>query len=304
MTYLSVGIVGHGSVALVHVASLSGLPGIRTSAVLGRDAARAARFAGQIGATAFGEIAAFADAIDLAIIASPSACHAEHAAELLKRGVSVLIELPVARDSAEFATIRAANPGGGVSVFSTHTARFLAATALVSAVLEKGQLGSVQRVTIERSVRHRDRSWPDDPLLHHGQHALDLLDVWFGTIALGSATIAADGKSVVVTGSVGHDTPFSLSVGHEAAQESMRVSILGSGGWIRTDGFGRAETSPGISTQGWRHRDPGDAYLGAISAQDAAVVEAIRGSGTYPSIEASARTTELVDVARALARRR
>ena len=304
MTYLSIGLVGHGSVARGHVAEMSGVPDVRISAVLGRDPQRTARFASDIGARAFGDLAAFAEGVDLAIVASPSACHAEQAIALLELGVVVLIELPVARDADELAAIRAASPDGGGSIYATHTARFLAATALVSGVLEDGRLGAIRNVTIERRVRHRDKGWVDDPLLHHGQHAFDLLELWFGAVELDRATLTPDGTSVVVEGSVGHETSFSLTVDHDATEELMRVSIVGSRGRLRTDGFGRAEASPGIDVAGWVDRDPADAYLAAIAVQDAAVVAAMRGTGSYPSIDVAARTTELVDVARALARRR
>jgi predicted dehydrogenase len=304
MTYLSIGLVGHGSVASSHVAALSGVPDVRVSAVLGRDAQRAARFADDIGALSFDDIVSFAAGLDLAIVASPSACHAEQAIALLERGVAVLIELPVARDADELTAIRAASPDDGVSIFATHTARFLAATELVGAALEDGRLGSIRTVTIERQVRHRDKGWLDDPLLHHGQHGFDLLDRWFGAVELHRAALTPDGTSVVVEGAVGQNTPFTLGVVHDGVDERMRVAIVGSRGWLRTDGFGRVEASPGIAVAGWVDREPANAYLAAIAHQDAAVVAAVRRIGAYPPIDAAARTTELVDVARGLARGR
>src|SRR3954453_1028541 len=174
MTYLSFGIVGHGKVAERHRRALEVQRSTRVTAVLGRDRARAAAFAQSFGARGFDDIDAFAEGLNAAIVASPSEDHLGHAAALAERGVAVLVEIPIAPDTAGFDRLQVKAVGRG-RILATHTARYLPATRLVAGVLSAGPRGPLREIAIDRRVATRARPWRDDPLLHHGQHAIDLL---------------------------------------------------------------------------------------------------------------------------------
>jgi predicted dehydrogenase len=297
MTYLSLGIVGHGSVALAHAAALATIVGVRISAIVGRDLARAQRFADPLGATAFGDLDAFAQAVDVAIVASPSGEHRDQAIRLLEVGVTVLVELPTAPDLKSLdRMIEASTASAGL--FATHTARFLPATSLVSRVLRDRTLGDLESVAIDRRVRSRSRSWQDDPLVHHGQHAIDLVSLWFGGLAVETATI--DGRRACLSGQTPAGVPVSIAIEHEADEDAMRIELVGSEGRLTTDGFGAASATVPLE---WNDLDPTDAYLRAIATQDAAFLAALRGTGSYPDIGVTRANLAIVDQARGLAAR-
>jgi predicted dehydrogenase len=297
MTYLSLGIVGHGSVALAHAAALATSVGVRISAIAGRDLARAQRFADPLGAVAFDDLDAFAGAVDAAIVASPSGDHPDQAIRLLEAGVKVLVELPAAPDVASLDAMIDAS-SADAKLFATHTARFLPATSLASRVLRRGRLGELGSVSIDRRVRSRSRSWRDDPLVHHGQHAIDLISHWFGSLTVDTATL--EGPRACVSGHAPAGVAVSIAIEHEADEDAMRIEIVGSEGRLTTDGFGAASATVPIH---WADLDPTDAYLGAIGAQDAAFVAALRGTGSYPDISVTRANLAIVDQAGELAAR-
>jgi hypothetical protein len=153
-------------------------------------------------------------------------------------------------------------------------------------------------VTIDRHVRSRSRYWQDDPLVHHGQHAIDLVSLWFGGLALDTAVV--DGRRACLWGQTPTGVPVSIAIEHEADEDAMRIELIGSDGGLTTDGFGAASATVPLE---WNDLDPTDAYLGAIGAQDAAFVAALRGTGSYPDISVTRANLAIVDQAREFAAR-
>lgn len=296
MTYLDIGIVGHGAVATAHAGAFASIGGVRVTAVLGRDRARADPFASAVGATAHDDIDRFSVGLDAAVIASPTPDHAAQGLALVERGIDVLIELPAAPDVASLDAVIAAAASGGGRVFATHTVRFLPASLLIAELVASGRLGEIGSVEIDRRVARRERPWRDDPLLHHGQHAIDALTFWFGDVDVAAAKIGGQRARVelVADGPI----PAHVSMTHDAPMDWMRVSVVGSDGAVVTDGFGSASADLPLD---WTDSDRQDAYLRAISTQDHAFVAAIRGAENYPDIGVTRRNTELVEQARRIA---
>ena len=100
MKTLRVGVVGVGHIGKNHARLYSQLPGAKFTAIYDTDAARAKQIAGEFGAVAVGTLSEFIDQVDAASIATPTNTHFEIARELLNRGKHLLIEKPIAENTA------------------------------------------------------------------------------------------------------------------------------------------------------------------------------------------------------------
>ncbi|WP_210583627.1 Gfo/Idh/MocA family protein [Streptomyces sp. GESEQ-35] len=89
-----------------------------------------------------------ARAVDLAVVAVPNHLHAEVAAGLLRKGISVFLEKPVCLTSDEADTLAAAERGGGAMLLAG------------SAAPHRGDVGALARLVPELGrIRHVDLAW-------------------------------------------------------------------------------------------------------------------------------------------------
>ncbi|OIK02789.1 Gfo/Idh/MocA family protein [Streptomyces monashensis] len=89
-----------------------------------------------------------ARAVDLAVVAVPNHLHAEVAARLLGKGISVFLEKPVCLTSAEADTLAAAERDGGATLLAG------------SAAPHRGDVDALARLLPELGrIRHVDLSW-------------------------------------------------------------------------------------------------------------------------------------------------
>lgn len=126
----------------------------------------------------------------LAIVASPPRCHAEQTLQLLRAGLSVLCEKPMATSVTEGQRmVEAASNAHGLLAIGL-SRRFFPATQIIRDVLSNSMIGDVVSFRFEEGS---DFSWPvmsGDYFLGHegrggvlldlGVHALDLLIWWWG----------------------------------------------------------------------------------------------------------------------------
>ncbi len=127
--------------------------------------------------------------LDAAIVAVPNDLHAELAADLLRRGIHVLCEKPLARTADEGRRIvEAAGPGTVLAIGNFR--RCFPSTQLVRDLLERRALGAVTGFRAEegfvyswgtRSGFSLDRRRAGGGvLIDLGSHALDQLRFWLG----------------------------------------------------------------------------------------------------------------------------
>jgi len=100
MKTLRVGVVGVGHIGKNHARLYAELPGAQFTAILDTDEARAHRLADEFGVAAAGSIDEFAEQVDAASIATPTNTHFDIAHELLSRSKHLLIEKPIAENTA------------------------------------------------------------------------------------------------------------------------------------------------------------------------------------------------------------
>ena len=130
--------------------------------------------------------------VDAAIVATPNHLHEPVASTLLRAGVHVLIEKPLARSSAECDAIEAAAAGGGATAAVGHSFRHFPVAWTARQLLADEVLGEVLDVEVRQSS---GGGWPyasnyvfsrtesgGGVLIDFGVHILDLLGWWLGDL--------------------------------------------------------------------------------------------------------------------------
>jgi len=190
-----IAVVGCGAVAeILHFPALRRNPGCEVVALVDKDEARARRFAAELGTErTFGDYRRLFDLeLDGAIVALPPHIHAPVSAALLRAGIHVLVEKPIARTLAECDEMIAAEAVGGVVLAVGHPRRVAHQCRFAKRVIDAGLLGTIKSFDVRDGYGF---GWPvktDFPfrkeaagggvLIDLGVHALDLLVWWFGDL--------------------------------------------------------------------------------------------------------------------------
>ena len=182
MTDRGVAVIGPGAIADAHLAAFAEIGGARPLWAIGRDPDRTSAFAArwEISHTGTDIRQALADPhVDVALICSPNALHAGQAAEALRAGKDVIVEIPMSL-SAEDAqmTVDLAQECGR-RVFACHTMRSFAGIRHLHDLIASGR-ESVTQVAGFFAIPRRNnegfsgtRTWVDDLLWHHACHLVD-----------------------------------------------------------------------------------------------------------------------------------
>ena len=163
---LHVGFIGGGNITETHIRAAQALPDLGISAVFGTNIKKIAALAQKYGAAAYSDFDEFLahQAMDLAIIGSPSGLHAMHGIAAAERGLHVLVEKPldVSTERAD-ALIRAAD-GAGVKLGVIFQDRLKPDVLRLREWIRLGQLG--RPILVEASVKwyrpaeyYRDSKW-------------------------------------------------------------------------------------------------------------------------------------------------
>jgi predicted dehydrogenase len=174
---LRIGVIGTGALGRHHVRILSSLPGAELIGIVDRSPAAAEAMAAEHGARIFPDVDALAGEIEAAVVAVPTVDHAAVGEALLRRGIHLLVEKPIASSLAEADRLVEAAAGGpaGQLVLAVGHVEFYnpAVQALVGVGLPPGFL-EVQRLGVF-SPRSLDVDVILDLMIHDLQilHALD-----------------------------------------------------------------------------------------------------------------------------------
>jgi predicted dehydrogenase len=101
MKKLRVGVVGVGHIGRNHARLYADLPSAQFTAIYDTDAARARQIAQEFGVPAVSSLAEFAEQTDAASVATPTSAHFEVGRELLQKGKHLLVEKPIADNTAQ-----------------------------------------------------------------------------------------------------------------------------------------------------------------------------------------------------------
>jgi predicted dehydrogenase len=189
---LRVAVVGCGAVATIHHLPALALSEHAEAAVLvDADARRARTLAERFGVTEVEtDYRALPGRVDAAIVALPNSLHSPVSCELLRRGVHVLVEKPMAVNVRECDEMIAAAQAGRTVLAVGLDFRFFDSSLWVRDVLRDGLLGEIRRFEMHQGVIPR---WPfatdfmlrkemagGGVLADFGVHVLDLLLWWLG----------------------------------------------------------------------------------------------------------------------------
>jgi predicted dehydrogenase len=192
---LRVAIVGCGALAeLFYVPAFRCLGGTcraTVAALIDSDPARAASVGRHFPDARIGtRLDDIPDDTQVAIVASPAGFHAEQTVALLRRGMHVLCEKPMAPSSAECDAMIAAARSAGRLLAIGHFKRFFPAARQIKDLVESQAFGRVRNFRFVDGGRFR---WParsrsfferksggGGVLIDAGVHTLDLALWWFG----------------------------------------------------------------------------------------------------------------------------
>lgn len=189
---LAVAVVGCGKVAdFYHLPVLAGFDGVEIEALVDPARDRAEALADEYGGRrVLEDHRELPETVDAAVVAVPNHLHAGVCRDLLEQGVHVLVEKPMAIDTAGCDEMIAAAETSGSVVAVGHQMRFFPAVRFVKRVLERGWLGPVRRFDLrngrplqwdaESGFLHRRDAAGGGVLIDLGVHVLDLLLWWLG----------------------------------------------------------------------------------------------------------------------------
>ena len=121
---LRLGIVGAGIMGANHARLARAVRDATLTVVVDPDARRAQQLAAAVGADVASDIDGVADRIDAAVVAVPSDLHHDIALELMKAGIHVLVEKPLATTIADAEALAEAADRNGVALMVGHVERF------------------------------------------------------------------------------------------------------------------------------------------------------------------------------------
>ncbi|HEV7786171.1 MAG TPA: Gfo/Idh/MocA family oxidoreductase [Thermoanaerobaculia bacterium] len=189
---LRLAVVGCGAVAAIHhLPALSLCRSAEAVVLVDADPGRARELAARFGVPETAtDVRSLPGRVDAAIVALPNSLHAPVSIDLLRQGVHVLVEKPMALNVLECdAMIAAAETGRAVLAVGLEF-RFFDSSLFVRNLLRDGLLGKIHRFEMHQGVIPR---WPfatdfllkketagGGVLADFGVHVLDLLLWWLG----------------------------------------------------------------------------------------------------------------------------
>ena len=182
-------VVGVGHFGQCHARILSTLQGAQLVAVVDIDADRAAAVAAETGAVPETDVTALTGRVDAVTLAVPTESHHAVALPLLERGVSVLVEKPMARSVAEADALVAAAEASGAVLAVGHTERYNPAVVAALPLVRAPRFIEVHRIG-EFPARSLDIDVVFDVMIHD-------LDIILTAVKSDVATVEAVGVPVL-----------------------------------------------------------------------------------------------------------
>jgi myo-inositol 2-dehydrogenase/D-chiro-inositol 1-dehydrogenase len=206
--------------------------------------------------------------IDAVIIATPHAAHREQVIAAARAGKHILVEKPMALNTAECDAMIEAATAAGVDLSVILTMRFDTNMRAARARLEAGEIGEVRMLRVSGLTPGYDmghKTWIGDPinggaLLDWGSHGFDILRWMAGSDPIRlSAELASFGNAPVAEASAmvqiayGNGVIAQLWMSYELPSPGMdspfRLWIVGSTGILQVNRFGESLIGRGDSWQ-------------------------------------------------------
>jgi predicted dehydrogenase len=175
MNRIRVAVIGAGAFGQQHARVLSRFPNAELVAVVDADPARAQSLASQFGAQPLTDYRGLFGRIDAATLAVPTVAHAPLGVDLLRNGIDVLVEKPMAPDLAAADELLAAAQQHGRILQVGHLERFNPAVEAASKVAQLPLFFEVHRMSVF-TPRSLDIDVVLDLMIHDLDIVLSLVD--------------------------------------------------------------------------------------------------------------------------------
>ncbi len=214
---LKVGVVGVGSLGFHHARLLRELPGAELVGVHDTNPARLAEVGRSLDVRTFGSMEALADEVEAAVIAVPTTAHEKVARAVLRHGIHVLIEKPIAPDLDAADRILADAAAVGATVQIGHVERFNGALRACEAYIDEPLFVECHRLA-PFGPRGTDVAVVLDLMIHD-------LDLVLSLMGRGVTSIAAVGVPVLTASPDIANARLEFEGGGVANLTASRVSV-------------------------------------------------------------------------------
>jgi predicted dehydrogenase len=167
---LRAAVVGVGHLGRHHARILSTLDGATLVAVVDINRERAEQVASSVGARALFDVGELEGQVDAVTVAVPTEAHVQVALPLLRQGVAVLVEKPLARSSTEADALIAAAASSGATLAVGHTERYNPAVAAATSYVRDPRF-----IEVHRLGTFPDRSLDIDVVFDLMIHDIDIV---------------------------------------------------------------------------------------------------------------------------------
>jgi predicted dehydrogenase len=143
---IRVAVIGVGALGRHHARILAQLPDVELSAVVDINEARAREIAGTVNTEWLTDPAALIAHVDAVTVAVPTESHLKVALPFLQRGIAVLVEKPLARDSGEAQQMIDVAGASGAVLAVGHTERYNPAVVAVQPLVDHPRFIEIHRL--------------------------------------------------------------------------------------------------------------------------------------------------------------
>lgn len=232
---LSAAVFGVGHLGRHHARILAGMEGVRLAAVVDPDESRGRAAAERHGCAWLRSRRDLPERPDLAVVAAPTTLHREIGGELLRAGVSCLVEKPLAADPGEARALIADARAGGAVLAVGHVERFN------PAVRRAMELGIRPRfIEAHRLAPYPFRATDVGVVLDLMIHDLDLALAWTGSAivsvdAVGGATLSATEDIASVRLRFADGSAANLTASRLSLKPMRRFRVFGPDCYVSVD---------------------------------------------------------------------
>lgn len=186
---MNIGLIGGGNISITHAMAASAIPGVKVTAICGRNNEKVNQLSRTFQAKAFADLKRFLAyrPMEMVIIGSPSGLHAEHGIAAAQNGLHVLAEKPIDISTDRTDALIAACSRAGVKLGVIFQDRFKPDIRLLKEFIQQGSLGTP--LIVDARVKwyrppeyYRDSRWRGKKaldgggaLMNQGVHTVDLL---------------------------------------------------------------------------------------------------------------------------------